>query len=182
MALFDFKGQLLGQVARRNVDHRAGTRQWQVAETWWQNCVDSTRQILQQQHLDPARVKGCSLSGRAGAAVFVDDSADVLCDPWLDTRHNAELRTLVDGRSRNEVAMYGAALLSKIMWLRHDSPDLAARIAHVLYAKDFLLYRLTGEAVTDPSSGPDGPGSPGRGRKCGRRQRADEQLRHEPRT
>lgn len=157
VALFDLHGRLEGLASRRNVEHTSGDRAWQQAESWWINCIEATRQLMVEQDLDPARITGISLSGRAGAAVFVDAAGKVLCDPWSDARHNDQLRTLVAGRSRNEVAMYGAALISKLMWLRNSSPDLAARTAHVLYAKDFLLFRLTGEAVTDPSSGPDGP-------------------------
>ena len=165
VALIDVAGRLVGQVSRRNEDRRDGDSQWQSAETWWQNCIDATGELLQQQGVDPSRIKGISLSGRAGAAVFVDTAGQVLCDPWSDARHTGELRELLGSRSRTAegrtpATVYGPTLLSKLMWLRKHQPEIAGRVAHVLYAKDFLMYRLTGKAVTDPSSGPDGPWDP----------------------
>lgn len=156
VALFDVAGKLVGQVSRRHVDRAAGDRTWQEAEAWWRHCVEATRELLRDHAMDPARIKGVSLSGRAGAAVFVDAAGKVICDPWSDLRHGDQLRALIAGRDRRQVAIYGATLLGKVQWLEKHEPAIAARTAHVLYAKDFLLYRLTGQAVTDPSSGPDG--------------------------
>lgn len=156
VALFDMSGKLVSQVSRRNVDRGSGDRRWQEAESWWLSCVDATRELDRTGGVDLARVKGISLSGRAGAAVFVNAAGEVIYDPWSDSRHADQLRSLVGGGRRRQVAMYGAALLSKYLWLKANEPDLATRTAHLLYAKDFLLYRLTGETVTDPSSGPDG--------------------------
>lgn len=157
VALFDMEGELHGQVSRRNVDHQSANMHWQDAERWWLDCVDASRQLLAELKVDPARIKGVSLSGRAGAAVFVDASGAIIADPWSDRRHADLLSELNNGRSREQATMYGVTLLSKLLWLRANEPGIAQRTAHVLYAKDFLLFRLTGEAVTDPSSGPDGP-------------------------
>ena len=157
VALFDTNGELLGQVSRRNLDHSSGGNRWQRAQAWWDDCVSASSELLVTTQANPNRVKGISLSGRAGAAVFVDAAGEVICDPWSDARHTDELRRLLDGRSREQVAMYGATLLAKMMWLRANQPGVAGDTAHILYAKDFLLYRLTGEAITDPGSGPDGP-------------------------
>lgn len=157
VAAFDIRGELKGLVSRRNRDYREGNRQWQSASDWWNDAVSATSELIAGRGLDPRRIKGVSLSGRAGAAVFVDGADQVIMDPWSDTRHRDQLREIIAGHDRADLALYGATLLSKIMWLRNDDPELAARARHVLYAKDFLLFRLTGEAVTDPSSGPDGP-------------------------
>ncbi|HKI74924.1 MAG TPA: FGGY-family carbohydrate kinase, partial [Pseudomonadales bacterium] len=156
VALFDLAGRLVAQVSRRNVDcHEAGAH-WQSADRWWQDCIDCTQQLVREQHIDTSAVKGISLSGRASAAIFVDATGKVICDPWSDTRHNEVLKALLRGRNRDDVAMYGATLLAKAQYLQIESPDVFEKVRHLLYAKDFLLFRLTGECVTDPSSGPDG--------------------------
>jgi xylulokinase len=41
--------------------------------------------------------------------------------------------------------------LTKTMWVREHEPDAFARVAHVCLAKDFVVRRLTGVLVTDPS-------------------------------
>lgn len=157
VALFDLAGNLIGQKTRRHVEHQDGVRVWQDADQWWQDCTAATRELLNQTNVAAEEIIGCSLSGRAGAAVFVDASGGVIRNPWSDARHDDELRELLDGHGPGRMATYGATLLGKFAWLRRHEPEAAERVRHVLYAKDFLLFRLTGQAVTDPSSGPDGP-------------------------
>ena len=55
------------------------------------------------------------------------------------------------------IPSYAAALVAKTLWLRERAPERFRRVRHALYAKDFILYRLTGVAMTDWSSGPDAP-------------------------
>lgn len=157
VAVFAPDGTLLGQVAIRHREYtsEADAHRWQSADDWWADCIVATSRLWQEYDIDPKGITGCSLSGRAGAGVFVDEAGDVLVHPWSDTRHIEHLRRLLKGRDRSEVAMYGATLLSKFLWLRDMAPDVADKIRYALYAKDFLLYRLSGEAVTDPASGPD---------------------------
>lgn len=157
VAAFDLDGRLIGQVARRHRDLREAALEWQSADQWWRDATDATRQLLREFAIDPSAISGISLSGRAGAAVFVDAEGRVIADPWTDSRHNDALKALVHGLDRRDYALYGATLLSKFTWLRENQPAVAARVRHVMYAKDFLLFRMTGEVVTDPASGPDGP-------------------------
>jgi xylulokinase len=80
----------------------------------------------------------------------------VLAGSWSDRRHDAQLQRLIAWRREGgHLANYAAALLAKILYLREVEPGVAAHIRHAMYAKDFLLFRMTGEVVTDPTSGPD---------------------------
>jgi len=155
VALFGRRGRLLGQRSSRHVEHREGDRQWQEADLWWSEAVRMTRDLLGSH---ACRVAAISVSGRAGAAVFIGRDGTVLADPWSDQRHAAEVRALVEWRrAGHDVSNYAAALLAKKQWLVANEPVKARGLRFVLYAKDFLLYRLTGLAVTDWTSGPDGP-------------------------
>ncbi|XOV88960.1 MAG: FGGY-family carbohydrate kinase [Pseudomonadota bacterium] len=155
VAAFDYAGTLLGQVSRRNLEHQAGQSRWQSADAWWQDAVQATGELMATTGLKATDVQGMSLSGRAGAAVFVDGKGQVIQDPWSDNRHGTILAELTVDTPRTS-AGYGPALLAKYCWLRTYKPDVARQVKYILYAKDFLLYRLTGQAITDPSSGPDG--------------------------
>lgn len=155
VAAFDASGTLLGQIARRNIEHGQDDRRWQSADQWWQHCIEATRLLFHQHHIDPKEIAGCSLSGRAGAAIFLDKNGKVLIDPWSDMRHSSQLARLQEERDRRDVSIYAATLISKYLWARQHCPRLAEQTRYLLYAKDLILYRLTGEAVTDPASGPD---------------------------
>jgi xylulokinase len=154
VALFTRTGRLLAARSSRHVDHHRDGRTWQEADQWWTDAVRLTRELLASRRVEVAAV---SLSGRAGAAVFIGADGTVVGDPWSDLRHAAELAALVEWRRGGfDLSNYAAALLAKKQWFVANEPRKARGLRHVLYAKDFLLYRLTGAAVTDWTSGPDG--------------------------
>lgn len=149
VAAFAPSGELLQQLAVRHKDGDGGMD----ANRWWQDAARLLRKLAGPD------VSGISLCGRGGAAIFLDDNGDVLAQPWADGRHRDELARLYawrrdDGR---HLSNYGAALVAKYLWLRRHRPSIAKRCRFALYAKDFLLHRLTGCHATDWSSGPDAP-------------------------
>lgn len=152
VSAFSAEGAMLGQVAKRHEVYSDGEFTWQDSAEWWRNACSGFKALMSANRLQPRYVRGFSVSGRAGAGIFVNDSGDVIAEPWSDSRHRSILQDL-----RQEIPgspTYGMTLVSKYLWLLENHPD-AIDIEHCLYAKDFLLYKLTGEAITDPSSGPD---------------------------
>lgn len=153
VALFSLRGRLLGQRAVRHREHSHDRFVWQDADEWWADAVALTKQLLK---LRPCRVIGISVTGRAGAAVFIGRDGTVIGQPWADRRHQPKLDALLAWRNDStQLSNYGAALLAKKQWFVANEPKRAQQLRHVLYAKDLLIYRLTGLAVTDPASGPD---------------------------
>ena len=153
VALFDLRGRLIGQRAARHPEYREGNRAWQDADGWWSDAVRLTRELLGAK---PRNVAAVSVSGRGGAAVFIGRDGTVIGQPWSDRRHAAELSALIEWRkSGAHLSNYAAALLAKKQWFTANEPVRARQLRHVLYAKDFLIYRLTGATVTDRTSGPD---------------------------
>ncbi|MEE9282424.1 MAG: FGGY-family carbohydrate kinase [Myxococcota bacterium] len=158
VAAFGPDGRLLALVTRRHREYRDASRSWQSAEEWWDDTVELVRRALADPQVAGRRLLGLSLCGRGGAAVFVDDGGTVIEQPWSDGRHRDELRRVFEWRSDGvRIPSYAAALVAKALWLRERAPERFRRVRHALYAKDFLLYRLTGVTMTDWSSGPDAP-------------------------
>lgn len=156
VAAFDPAGALLAQEAARNREHRDGEHSWQDPDEWWADACSMLHRLLARPQLAGREVVGLSLSGRGGAGVFLDAAGELLARSWSDPRHASQLRELAEWRSGGaHLANYAMALLAKLQWLRANEPAAAEHVAHAMYAKDFLLFRLTGESVTDPTSGPD---------------------------
>lgn len=158
VAAFSVDGTLHEQRHRRHREHGRGGTRWQDPDAWWQDTVDLVREVrsLVEVRLGLVDALGLSLSGRGGAAIFADADGNVLIPPWSDERHAGEQARL-RRHYRDALAPYAAALLAKCVWLRAEAPDVFRRARYAFYAKDFLLYRLTGVHCTDWSSGPDGP-------------------------
>jgi xylulokinase len=153
-AAYRTDGTLAHLVIRRHVEQRHGSFRWQSAERWWSDAVGAVRELIDA--LPDSHFLGISLSGRGGAAVFANEDGAVIAEPWSDGRHRQEAQTLRQWR-RDDVWLsnYGLQLISKYQWLRANEPETAGNIRYAFYAKDWLLYRLTGAHTTDWTSGPD---------------------------
>jgi len=156
VAAFTLDGRLLAAEAERNVEHRDGEQAWQAPAEWWEAAGRLARRLVARRELAGYDVAGVGLSARAGGFVPVDGRGRPLAPSWSDQRHRAELARLVAWRAGGaHLSNYAAGLVAKYLWLRAHEPEQAAGCAHLLYAKDWLVYRMTGRAVTDPTSGPD---------------------------
>jgi len=105
------------------------------------------------------RVAAIGLSGQMHGMVALDGADRVLRPAllWNDQRTGdavAEIEAAV-GRARLIERTGNPAItgfqLPKVVWLRRHEPGVFARTAHVLLPKDHVGFRLTGEAVAEPS-------------------------------
>ncbi|MDA0350730.1 MAG: FGGY family carbohydrate kinase [Chloroflexi bacterium] len=160
VAAFSEDGRLLGREAARNREHRLregdSDRAWQDPDEWWSDAVALTRRLLARPELDGLEIAGIGLSARANGFAAIDADGTVLAPSWSDGRHLDQIRLLHEWRASGyHLSNYAAGLIARWRWLEQNEPAVAERTTRLLYAKDFLVYRLTGEAVTDPTSGPD---------------------------
>ena len=141
------------------VDFGSGGRAEQDAEAWWEAVCTATRRLLEQVPTAAAQVAGVSFSGQMMGAVLVDGAGDLVRPAiiWADTRSTAQTDQLIDrigmdaGYRITGHRLNPTYSLTKVMWVRDTEPDVFARARHLLLAKDFIVYRLTGRLVTDPS-------------------------------
>ena len=131
----------------------------QDAGDWWNAVCASTRQLLSQKGIDASDVAGVSFSGQMMGCLGVDSAGQPLRRAviWADTRAVREEENLARRISRDRVyqitghrlsASYSAA---KLLWIRNNEPEIYRRISKMLQAKDYIVYRLTGEFATDYS-------------------------------
>jgi len=153
VSAISLQGELLGQTAKRHSQFAAGGYAWQDTSEWWRNASLAFGNLMRRYGLHPKDVRGFSVSGRAGAGIFVDSKGHVLAEPWSDGRHRPMFEAL--RADYPGAPLYGLTLISKYAWLHENQPKKCGEIKHCFYAKDFLLFKLTGIAMTDPSSGPD---------------------------
>ncbi|MFT4083794.1 MAG: xylulokinase [Nocardioides sp.] len=131
----------------------------QDPEDWVRAVVEATGRLLAESGVDPSAVQAMSFSGQMMGAVFLDREHRPVTRAmiWADTRSGAQSRRLVErvGMERG-YRITGHRLnptysLTKVMWLAEERPELFGRTRHVCLAKDYVVHRLTGRLVTDPS-------------------------------
>ena len=151
-------GQLLAVTSSPmtvSVEHPGWSEQ--QPEDWWTGTCSAIRQALVE--IDSPEVLGVGLSGQMHSLVALDGSKQVVRPAilWNDVRTSAEAEFVRDKvgndslrRLTGNPALEGFTV-TKLLWMRNNEPKLFDRIRHVLLAKDYIRYRLTGELGTEPS-------------------------------
>lgn len=160
-ALVNMEGKVLG-MAQETYDLESPRPGWaqQSPETWWAAACRTLKSVLRSTGADPAAIGGFACCGQMHGAVGIDARGDLTTEQaqlWCDKRCQEQCDQLVaQGRedlflsiTGNRVHAGWSAL--KYRWLRDHQPEVFTRTACFLTPKDYLNFRLTGVAATDPS-------------------------------
>jgi xylulokinase len=129
----------------------------QDPEDWWRATREAIRNALRNSNTRQEEISTIGLSGQMHGAVFLDSENRSLRPAilWCDVRTDAQCGYLEEkiGRDRIVQLTCNAALpnftLTKLLWVREDSPQLWSKVGHILLPKDYVRLRLTGEFATD---------------------------------
>src|SRR5580698_3431744 len=126
----------------------------QDPEHWWRATLNAVNNLPLAER---ARVRAVGLSGQMHGATLLDRENRPLRPAilWNDGRSAAECIEL-ERREPESRAITGNIMMPgftapKLLWVSRHEPEIFARIARVLLPKDYVRFKLTGEAVRDLS-------------------------------
>lgn len=159
--LIDERGDVL---ARSIADYPLYTPRpgWaeQDPEDWWKATVKTVGRILQESRVSSDSLAGVGLSGQMHGMVALDGENRIIRPAilWNDQRTAKQCQEIVEAVGGEERLMsYTNNLMlpgytgGKILWLRENEPERYERTRLVLNPKDYIRFRLTGEAATEVS-------------------------------
>ncbi|RWZ49808.1 xylulokinase [Labedella phragmitis] len=158
--LVDADGQLVDAVTEPYpVGFGPGGKAEQNPEDWWDAVCRASRRLAAVAAERGATIEGVSFSGQMMGAVAVGPDSRALRPAmiWADTRSVAQSASILERIGLEDAyritghRINATYTLSKIAWLRDNEPDVFARTTRVLLPKDYIVARLTGVQVTDPS-------------------------------
>jgi xylulokinase len=125
---------------------------------WWAGLVKACQRLKSAFPAQFGDVAGIGLCGQMHTQVYLDKNDRILrpAITWMDQRSNhivdqinqdPAARSLVFQETRNLATTTYLAPQAK--WVMEQQPEVWNQIAHILVAKDFLKYQLTGQMVTD---------------------------------
>ena len=125
----------------------------------WRAVCNSTKQLLEKTGIKAEDIAAVSFSGQMMGCLVVDQDGVPLRPMmiWADTRSVKQEQFMKDaiGEKRGYQitghrlsASYSAA---KLLWIKENEPQIYDRAYRMLQAKDYIIYRLTGQFVTDLS-------------------------------
>ena len=123
---------------------------------WWE-ALRAALAKLAGKGVDLSRVAALSLDGSTHNAVLLDRSFRPVRRTimWTDQRSTAECEALRRSGAAERIFERCYQMpaptwtLPQLMWLKAHEPAVLARVAHVLFVKDYVRYLLTGMAATD---------------------------------
>lgn len=127
---------------------------------WWTACRGAIQDAVKKSGCQND-IAAIGFSGQMLGSTCLDKDNEPIgnCMIWLDQRATEErdflektagMDKLLDITSNYPLTGYWAP---KLMWLKKNKPDEFDKIKTVLFPKDYLRYRLTGEIAVEVSDG-----------------------------
>lgn len=156
--LFSTEGECISSsVISYGVEYSHGVWAEQDPEDWWRAVCESTRNILGD--ISPADIAAVSFSGQMMGTVPVGRDGEALRSSliWADMRAGEQAAAL--GREVGPETVYritghrlsASYSIEKLLWIRDNQPEIFKKVYKTLCAKDYIIAKLTGNFVTDPS-------------------------------
>ncbi len=130
----------------------------QNPDDWW-NAFRSAIGTLLERGVSADEIAAVGFSGQMHTSVFLDADKKVIRPAilWCDVRTTSQCRA-IDERVGLELLRDEACnpalegfTAPKILWLRDNEPENFRKLRHLLIAKDYVRYKLTGKLATDVS-------------------------------
>ena len=120
---------------------------------WWRALRDLMPKLLDAGGISPESAIGIGLSGHMHSIVPLraDMTPANHCLVWADTRTQAQADFLAQSQDKLWNPAIAPYSLAKLLWLQEHRREVYDETASVLFPKDYLRWRLTGNLATDYS-------------------------------
>ncbi|HRN17867.1 MAG TPA: xylulokinase [Trueperaceae bacterium] len=128
----------------------------QSADAWWAAAAAVLTEVARRSPRPPEAI---ALTGQMHGLVPLDADGAVVRNPilWNDQRTDDAVAEIELAVPRSALVERGGNpaitgfQLAKLVWLRRHEPAAFARTRTVLFPKDYLTFRLTGERKAEPT-------------------------------
>ena len=160
IVLFDLNGKVVAESSGEYpIIYPKPTWAEQDPDSWWKIVVENIQAVLKKACLNGEEILGIGVDSQREAVVPIDKEGKKLWNSiiWLDKRTLAQadrIKKLIPMDLVIKITgvpidyFYSAA---KILWMREEAPEVFNKAWKLLFPKDYIAYRLTGEIATDYS-------------------------------
>ena len=125
----------------------------------WRTLCDCIQESLSKGSIDPARIVGVSATSmREGMVLYDRDYKEIWACPNVDARATDEVVEMLAEGIAEDLYRTGGDWLNiisppRFRWIRKYQPDVLDRVAYMSMISDWILFKLSGRIVTDPTVG-----------------------------
>lgn len=124
---------------------------------WWNSFLIAFKKISEE--IDVNQIEAISFSGQMHGLVILEENDSVIrpCILWNDGRSEKETdylnKVIGEDFLMNEVGniSFSGFTLPKLLWVKNNESNNFKRIKKIMLPKDYIVYRLTNNFVTDYS-------------------------------
>jgi len=128
-------------------------------EDGWQRATECIKSALSQAGVGPDDVKAVTATSmREGFVVYDEAGQEIWAVPNVDARAQKEAEELIREGLAEPIYRRGGdwtsiAASARLRWIEANTPEIWERARHMTMLGDWVLQKLSGEYVTDPSLG-----------------------------
>ncbi len=132
----------------------------QRPDEWWDETCRAIRQVLAETNTAAESIEAAASCGQMHGPVGVDEAGNVTTEwvqLWCDKRADEQCEQVRRKHDDAELAKIAGSYTNpawigfKVLWHKQHEPEAYENARWFLVPKDFINYRLTGVAATDPS-------------------------------
>ncbi|MBW8036462.1 MAG: carbohydrate kinase [Planctomycetes bacterium] len=157
-ALFTLDGKEIAVAARQTelLTPKAGFVERDMAKMWTAT-AEAIKEVVTKSGVDPADIACVACTGHGNGIYLIDKDGEPTRNAIMSSDGRARSyieKWTADGvdkaiRPKTMQCIWPAQPNALLAWIRDNEPDVLKKSAHVLMAKDFIRYRLTGEAYAE---------------------------------
>lgn len=128
----------------------------QNPDDWFSATSKNISGVLEKSGISPNEICAVSLDAATHTAVLCDEDFNVIRPAiyWTDTRSTKEVSYLKENYSdiiEKQVLHKPDTIwtLPELLWVKNNEPGNWKKVKKILFAKDYVRHRLTGDYVTD---------------------------------
>ena len=129
-------------------------------ETNWELTKKCIKDSINQAKIDSKDIVAVSSSSmREGIVLYDKDGKELFGVANVDARANDEVRYLKENYKGIEEKFYqisgqtfALGAIPRIMWLKNNRPDIYEKVTSFSMISDWILYKLSGEIVSEPTN------------------------------
>ncbi len=160
--IFDRDGRQIS-LSQQEWSHKplAGYPMSQVFDTKtnWGLICQCIRNAIEKAGLQSSQIRAVSATSmREGMVLYDEDGREIWACPNVDSRATKESAALVKNGMARKIYFTAGDWISitspsRFLWVKKHEPHVFRKIAHMSMLADWIVFRLSGELVTDPSIG-----------------------------
>ena len=156
--LFDLEGRLIkSTVFSYDLITDENNAAEQNADDWWHAVCETSKMLTAE--IKKEEIAAVSFSGQMMGCLCVDKNGQPLYNSliWADMRSAEQAERIKNGIGESEFynitghRISPSYSLTKLMWIKDNMPEVYKNTYKMMNAKDYIIFRLTGKFVTEPS-------------------------------